>query len=280
MSEHTSSVHIEKVTPAYWRVTLDNPPLNLFDGAMTAGLKALIEQLDGDDRVAVVVFDSAVPDFFMAHLDLAEAEDLDLAPGPTGLSPWPDVALRLQQAPYITVASVRGRARGVGSEFVQAMDIRFASREKAILGQLEAGCGLFPGGGGMERLPRLVGRSRAIEIMVSADDYDADTAELYGWINRAIPDAQLDDYVDRFARRVASFERPAIATIKELVNQRTGLPSVGDLEQSQQRFFELLSGEAAQARVADLFQRGLQQVGSLELNMGEELGQPAATPVA
>lgn len=265
-------VLVEKRSPAYWRVTLDNPPLNLFDPEMSDALQSLIEQLEHDDAVKVVVFDSANPDYFLAHIDLARVAELSTTPGPTGLSPWPDVARRLERAPFVNVALVRGRARGVGSEFLQAMDVRFASRERAILSQIEVGTGVIPGGGGLERLPALIGRARALEVILGADDFDADTAERYGWVNRSIPDAELDAFVERFATRVASFDRRLLALTKKIVNERVGLASIEDLKATQKAFFETLTWPETQARVVSLLGRGLQQPGDVELRLGEHLG--------
>ncbi len=270
-AEPKTPVIVKQRSASYWRVTLDNPPINLFDPEMIAGLQALVERLEHHDDVKVVVFDSADPDYFIAHLDLARAGELNLKPGPTGLSPWPDVALRLERAPFITVALVRGRARGVGSEFLQAMDIRFASRERAILAQIEVGTGVIPGGGGLDRLPRLIGRARAMEVIMGSEDFDADTAERYGWVNRSIPDAELDEFVERFAMRVASFDRRAIAAAKEIINQRAGLAQPADLAATQKKFFEALKWPETQARVASLIQRGLQQRSDLELRLGHHL---------
>lgn len=263
-------IHIEKRTPAYWRVTLDNPPINLFDQKMMEELQALIDSLEQDEEVKVVVFDSANPEFFMAHLDLLTAADLKLDPGPTGLSPWPDFTIRLERAPFVTVGLLRGRARGVGSEFLQALDVRFASRKNGILSQIELGTGIIPGGGGLERLPLLVGRSRAIEIILGAEDFDADTAERYGWINRAIPDKELDAFVERFANRVASFDKRTIAATKEILNMRGRIATAEDLVSTQTRFFEILASPEAQSRVASLFQKGFQQR-DMELNLTDYL---------
>ncbi len=263
---------IVRRSPQYWRVTLNNPPINLFDPEMLDELTGLIDDLERDQHVQVVVFDSAVPDFFMAHLDVARAAEFRVAVGPTGLPPWPDVAMRLERAPFVTVGVVRGRARGVGSEFLLALDVRFASREKAILGQLEVGTGLFPGGGGLERLPKLTGRARAIEIVTSADDFDADTAERYGWVNRSIPDADLDEFVERFADRLARFDRRAIATAKQIISARTGLPAPADLAATEAKFLEALAFPEVQARLRHLFERGFQRDSDLERRMGFHLG--------
>lgn len=272
MTKSKTPIIVEQRSASYWRVTLDNPPLNLFDPEMIAGLQALVEQLEHDDDVKVVVFDSADPDFFIAHLDLTRAADLSLEPGPTGLSPWPDIARRLEQAPFITIGKLRGRARGVGSEFLLALDIRFASRERAILSQIEVGTGIIPGGGALDRLPLLIGRARAMEVIIGAEDFDADTAERYGWINRSIPDPELDDFVEQFAIRVAGFDRQAIFLVKETINQRVGLVPAADLASTQSKFFEALAWPESQARVASLLQRGLQQRGDLELRLGYHLG--------
>jgi enoyl-CoA hydratase/carnithine racemase len=265
-------LRIIRHSPAYWRVTIDNPPLNLFDPEISDELQELIELLEADTGVKVVVFDSAVPDYFMAHVDLSRVAELSTRPGPTGLSPWPDVALRLQRASFVTIGVLRGRARGVGSEFLLALDLRFASRERAILAQVEVGCGIIPGGGGLERLPALIGRARSMEAIIGGEDFDADTAERYGWVNRSLPDADLDAFVERLAQRIAGFDRDAIATAKQLINARTGLPTPADIIESQTKFFEAASRPAGQARIGDLLQRGLQQPGELELRLGTLLG--------
>ncbi len=266
------SLAIKTHGKAYWQVTFNNPPLNLFDQEMADALSDLIYKLEKDPDIKIVVFDSADPDYFISHLDVVRAATMKLNKLPTGLSQWPDFAYRLERAPFITVGVLRGRARGVGSEFLQALDMRFASKEKAILGQLEMGCGLIPGGGGMERLPLLMGKARALEVIASAADYDADTAEKYGWVNRAIPDAELDAFVDRLANRISSFSKKALAAAKELVNKRTGIPAVTDLSATQDIFFELLSQPSTQARIGQLLERGLQQRGDFELNLGAYLG--------
>ncbi len=265
-------LRITKSSACYWRVTLNNPPINLFDPEMLDELVSLVDDLERDEEVKVVVFDSALPDFFMAHLDVARAAEFSREPGPTGLPPWPDVALRLERAPFVTVGLVRGRARGVGSEFLLALDVRFASRERAILGQLEVGTGLFPGGGGLERLPKLIGRARAIEVVTSADDFDADTAERYGWVNRSIPDAELDAFVERFATRLAGFDRRAIATAKRTINERTGLPEPADLSATEAKFLEALTFPEVQVRLRQLFGQGFQQDSDLERRLGHHLG--------
>ena len=160
--------------------------------------------LEADPSVKVVVFQSANPDFFIAHLDVSKA-----AEQPGILRLWRDLVVRLSSAPVVSIAKIRGYTRGIGNEFVLACDMRFASRQTAIFGNPEVGVGLVPGGGAMEWLPRLVGRSRALEFVLSADDFDADIAERYGWVNRTLDDDDLDSFVDALARRLASFDREA-----------------------------------------------------------------------
>lgn len=263
-------IHIQKRSSAYWRATIDNPPVNLFDQDLVADLQTLTDQLEKDAAVKVVVFDSADPDFFISHIDIAGIAKFSLEPGPTGLAPWPDLALRWATAPFVTIGLVRGRARGVGSEFLQALDIRFASKEKAVLAQIEVGTGVIPGGGGLERLPALVGRARALEVFLGADDFDADTAAAYGWVNRSIPDSELDEFVENFVRRVSSFDKKVIATVKDLVNGRVTMPKTEDLVATQDRFFEVVNWPDTQARLTSLFEQGL-QTREFELNLPKRL---------
>jgi enoyl-CoA hydratase/carnithine racemase len=263
---------VTKHSPTYWRVTLNNPPINLYDQQFVEHLQALTEQLENDDEVNIVVFDSADPDYFIAHIDLMGIDKFSLEPGPTGLAPWPDLVSRWQNASFVTVGLLRGRARGVGSEFLQALDIRFASREKAVLSQIEVGTGVIPGGGGLERLPLLIGRARALEVIIGADDFDADTAALYGWVNRAIPDVEIEGFVERFATRVASFDHKLIATVKDIVNHRVERPTNEQIIATQNKFFEIAEWPETQKRLSSLFERGLQTRGDFEMNLGAMLG--------
>src|SRR5262249_8197322 len=181
----TKQLYLTRRTDHYWRVTFDHPPLNIFGPESIPQLSEIIAALETDQHVKVVVFDSAVQGFFLTHYDfLARLEDTTgLTPGPTGLQPLPDMLVRLSRAPVVSIASIRGRATGVGSELALACDMRFASREKAILSQWEVGAGVVPGGGPMARLPRLIGRGRALEVLLGADDIPGDLAELYGYVN-------------------------------------------------------------------------------------------------
>ncbi|MGI5397422.1 enoyl-CoA hydratase/isomerase family protein [Streptomyces sp. CA-251251] len=249
---------------SYWRVTFDSPPINLVTFETFAALGDLVDQVEADDDLKVVVFDSADPDFFLAHFDLLPPDQPYT--GPT----WLDVAARMTRSRVITIASVRGRARGVGNEFLLACDMRFASKEKAVLGQPEVGAGITPGGGAPERLPLLVGRGRALEVIAGADDFDAETAERYGWINRALPDAELDAFVDRIATRIASFGRRPLAEVKTLINRST-LPSEADLTAGQDTFRASLAWPEAHARISWLLQRGMQQRGDMEYRLGDHI---------
>src|SRR5713226_1635966 len=181
-----------------------------------------------------------------------------------------EAAPRLAMSKTRSSAIIRGRARGGGSEFAMACDVRFASREKAIFGQPEVGFGLIPGGGALERLPLLVGRSRAIEVVLGADDFDADTAERYGWINRAIPEAELDGYVASFVRRVLSFDSQALSTAKAILNH-TGLPNEVQLRSTQASFGATLRWPEALQRMAKSRERGLGVAGEFELNIGRHV---------
>jgi enoyl-CoA hydratase/carnithine racemase len=198
--------------------------------------------------VKVVVFDSAVDGFFLTHYDfLAPLEDsTGIPPGRTGLQALPDMLARLSRAPVVSIASIRGRATGVGSELALASDMRFARREKAVLSQWEVGAGLVPGGGPMARLPRLIGRGRALEVLLAADDINAELAEFYGYVNRAFPDAELDDFVDALAMRIASFDKQAIAETKRLV----------DVASHRQK------------RIKALMERGFHRPGDVENRLG------------
>src|SRR5881394_1479145 len=217
---NTKQIHLTRRSPSYWRVTINHPPLNIFGPDTIPQLNGVITALETDEQIKVVVFDSSIEGFFLTHYDfLAKIEDTtSLPPGPTGLQPLPDMLARLSRAPVASIAMIRGRATGVGSELALASDMRFASREKAILSQWEVGAGLVPGGGPIARLPRLIGRGRALEVLLSADDIDGDLAELYGYVNRSLPDAELDGFVDALARRIASFDKQAVAATKHLVD--------------------------------------------------------------
>lgn len=279
MTEPTSTrqIRLERRSPAYWRVTFDHPPLNIFGPETIPQLEAVVASLERDPDVKVVVFDSAVEGFFLTHYDfLAKPEDTtSLPPGATGLQPLPDMLARLSRAPVVSIASIRGRATGVGSELALASDMRFASREKAVLSQWEVGAGLVPGGGPLARLPRLIGRGRALEVVLGADDIDGELAELYGYVNRALPDAELDGFVDALARRIASFDKQAIAATKHLVDIAS-LPSDAEIAPEWDAFIAAVQRPAAKARIAALMAHGFHQPGDAENRLGHYVGEVGA----
>src|ERR1700723_3078812 len=215
-----AQLRITRRSPAYWRVTIDNPPINVMGPEMVRQFQETIGEIEADEHVRVVVFDSAVDGYFLNHSDfLAKLEDLTSMPaGPTGLPPWPDFLARLTRLPVLSIALIPGRATGNGSEITLACDMSFPSREKAIISQWEGGVGMVAGGGPMARLPRLIGRNRALEVLLSSEDLRAEQAEAYGYINRALPDAELEALVDSLATRIAKFDKWAIANTKRLVN--------------------------------------------------------------
>lgn len=260
-----SQFNIDRAQPGRWSITFNNPPINMFVPATIAELRELMTELEADQSLKVVVFQSANPDFFVAHLDVAKA-----AERPETLSFWRDFVLRLSSTPVVSIAKIRGRTRGIGNEFVLACDMRFASRQTALFGQPEIGVGLVPGGGALEWLPRVVGRSRALEIVLSGDDFDADIAERYGWINRALDYDALDSYVDTLAARLASFDRETLAAAKAQIN-RFGMPTATELQSSNDLFFPLLALPGAQARRAKVRNIGYGVPSDFELNFGRYL---------
>src|SRR5467141_3908883 len=259
MTESAAHVRVIEETSAYWRVLFDYPPFNIVDATIFEGLQDLLARMDVSPSLRVAVFESANPEFYLAHFDLTgKTGNITTAVGPSGLPILMDTFVRITRSPVASIAKIRGCVRGVSSEFVLACDMRFASRENTLLGQPEVGVGLHPGGGGTERLPPLVGRGRALEIVLGANDFDGDTAAQYGYVNRALPDAELDSFVDALARRIASFDRRAIAAAKRLVNQ-VSLPSADNLLSAFNSFQTTLTWPETLQRVEALLKQGLQQ---------------------
>src|SRR5215469_4560159 len=269
INSNAGKIRLFRHTESCWRVTFDIPPLNIFGPANIPQFEEVVSALETDDRVKVVVFDSAVEGYFLTHYDfLAKLEDsTKYPPGPTGLQPLPDMLVRISRARVVSIALIRGRATGVGSELALASDMRFASREKAILSQWEVGAGLVPGGGPMARLPRLIGRGRALEVLLAADDMSGELAELYGYVNRALPDAELDAFVDALARRIASFDKQAIAETKRLVDIAS-LPPNAEIAPEWDAFLASLGRPASQARMKALMERGFHRPGDVEERLG------------
>ena len=270
-----AQIRVARPSPAYWRVTIDNPPINVMGPQMVVEFQELIAALEADEQVRVVVFDSAVDDYFLNHSDFtAKLEDLTgMSAGPTGLPPWPDFLVRLTYLPVASIALIRGRATGNGSEIALACDMSFASREKAIISQWEVGVGLVAGGGPMARLPRLIGRNRALEVLLSSEDIRAEQAEAYGYINRALPDAELDAFVEALATRIAKFDKWAIANTKRLVN--TSLPPDVELGAGWDACITSVGRSAAQEAIKALMAPGFHKPGDVENRLGYYLSQIA-----
>jgi enoyl-CoA hydratase/carnithine racemase len=268
-----AQIRLTRRAPGYLRVTFDNPPLNVMGPEFVLEIREIMNALEADEQVKVVVFDSAVEGFFLNHSDfLAKLEDLTAIPqGPTGLEAWPDALVRLTRAPFVSIALIRGRATGNGSEIALACDMRFASREKAILSQWEVGVGLVAGGGPMARLPRLIGRGRALEVLLGSEDIRGDLAQAYGYVNRSLPDADLDGFVDGLATRIASFDKWAIANTKRLAN--TTLPPDVEIAAGWDTCIKSIARPAAQRNFKTLFEQGFHKPGDVEDRLGYYLGR-------
>ncbi|MBV8214551.1 MAG: enoyl-CoA hydratase/isomerase family protein [Verrucomicrobia bacterium] len=275
---NAGQIRLEQRSPFYWRVTFDLPPVNIFGPKNVVPFNEIITKIETDEQLKVVVFDSAVEGFFLTHWDfLAKPEDdPGLPPGSTGLQPFPDMLARLSRAPVVSIVSVRGRATGCGSELALASDMRFASREKALFSQWEVGAGLVPGGGPMARLPRLIGRGRALEVLLGADDIPGDLAERYGYVNRALPDSELDSFVEALATRIATFDKQAIAETKRLVNIAS-LPTDAEIVPEWDAFIASVGRPAHQARFKALMERGFHRAGDVENRLGHYVGLIGAT---
>jgi enoyl-CoA hydratase/carnithine racemase len=271
-----SSTHlsIDRRNPHYWRVTFNHPPINTITASTVGELAELVRLIEEQPQLNVVVFDSANPDFYLAHYDTEHdpGRTAALGVGPTGMHAWLDLLVRLSRAPVVSIASIRGRARAAGSEFVLACDLRFASRENTVLGQFEVGTGVVPGGGPMARLARLVGRGRALEILLVADDFDGPRAEQYGYVNRVIADDRLDDEVEEMARRLARFDHEAIARTKAYVDQVT-LPANSEFPPALADFFELLGRPASQEHFIRLEALGLNADSDFERSLGRHVAE-------
>jgi enoyl-CoA hydratase/carnithine racemase len=271
-SRSWSHLRVTRRSPGYWHVTFDHPPINTITATTVAELAELVGMIERDPDLKVVVFTSANGEFFLAHYDVENdpGRTAALGVGPTGLPAWSDLLLRLSRAPVVSIAAIRGRARGAGSEFVLAADLRFASRENTVLGQFEVAIGVVPGGAPMARLARLVGRGRALEILLVADDVDGPRAEQYGYVNRAIDDDRLDDEVDAMASRLARFDHEAIARTKSYVDQVT-LPAESELAGPVADFRELFGRPAQQAQWARLQALGLNSDSDVERTLGRRV---------
>src|ERR1700722_18341686 len=269
-----AQIRLTRSSSAYWRITFDNPPLNVLGPQFVREMREIVMAIEADEEVRVVVFDSDVEGFFLNHSDFyADMKDLtDMPQGPTGLEAWPDILVRLTRAPVVSIALIRGRATGNGSEIALACDMSFASREKALLSQWEVGVGLVAGGGPMARLPRQMGRQKALEVLLSSNDIGGDLAEAYGYVNRSLPDGELDGFVDALARRIASFDKWAIANTKRLVNAASLPPDV-EIAAGWEACMTSIGRPAAQGKLKALFEQGFHRPGDAEDRLGFYLGQ-------
>jgi enoyl-CoA hydratase/carnithine racemase len=256
----------------FWQVTMEAPPLNLFGPDMLNGLEEVVSLIQKAPELRVIAFDSAIQDYFIAHFDIVRGGEILTRKTSSGLLPWFDVALAFYESPVISIAVIRGRARGVGIEFAAACDIRFAS-ERAIFGQFEVGVSTIPGGGSMEFLPLLVGRARALEIIIGAEDIDAVTAERYGLINRLIPDDKLDDFVYQFAMRISRFDPAITGRAKSMINLRSPKPSMEYMNDSRTAFIQSNLRPERKDISQKLQAWGIQQAGDFELNLGSYLNK-------
>jgi enoyl-CoA hydratase/carnithine racemase len=251
------------------------PPMNLLGFKLVRDLVSLIQKAESDDAVRVLVFKSADPDYFISHVDVTEIDEYRAEAAK--LTGEPSIALlfrRLSASHLVTIAQIEGRVRGAGSEFVLACDMRFAARESAIFGQFEPAFGVIPGGGAAQHLARLMGRARALEVMLSADDYDPELAERYGWINRALSTDELDAFVSALAHRVARFPAAGHAVVKDRVNA-TALAPIEDFRRDSDLFLEGVGDPEAQRRIGAAMKGGL-QTRDAEMALGRMVGELAA----
>ena len=269
-----AQIRLTRSSSAYWRITFDNPPLNVMGPQFVREMREIITAIEADEGVKVVVFDSAVEGFFLNHSDFyADMKDLTSMPqGPTGLEAWPDILVRITRAPVVSIALIRGRATGNGSEIALASDMSFAIREKTHLSQWEVGVGLVAGGGPMARLPRQMGRQRALEVLLSSNDIGGDLAEAYGYVNRSLPDGELDGFVDALATRIASFDKWAIANTKRLVSAASLPPDV-EIAAGWDACMASIGRPAAQSKIKTLFEQGFHKPGDAEDRLGFYLGR-------
>lgn len=255
-----------------WRVVFDNPPINLVTPEMLVELPELISQMAGADELRVVVFESANPDYFLNHYDTSRVADTPKDVGVSGYPPVIDISTRVSRLPVASIAKIRGRVRGIGSELTLAMDMRFAG-DSALFGQPETASGNLPGGGGLKHLPRVMGRARALEVALSSDDYPAELAERYGWVNRTVDETALDAVVDTLAERIASYDKESIAAVKQQINRHT-LPSPEDMMSSLEIYLASFAWPGSQRRLAAALAAGRNQPGDYEMRMGYHLGRP------
>ena len=248
------------------------PPMNLLGPELVRDLVSVIQRAEGDDKLKVVVFRSADPDYFIPHVDVTQIREYRAeAAKLTGEASIALLFRHLSASRLVSIAQIEGRVRGAGSEFVLACDLRFAARESAIFSQMEPALGTLPGGGAVQHLTRLMGRGRALEVLLSAQDYDATLAEQYGWINRALPAHSLNDFVAAIAHRIASFPAAGLVAVKERVNA-IALAPVDDFRRDSDLFATGVRTPEAQGRIEAAMKRGF-QTREAELGLARLLGE-------
>jgi enoyl-CoA hydratase/carnithine racemase len=239
-------------------VEIAAPPMNLLGPHLVRDLVSLIQWAESDETLHVLVFRSADPDYFISHVDVTRINEYrEAAAALAGEGSLGLLFRYLSASHLVTIAQIEGRVRGAGSEFVLACDMRFAARESAIFSQPEQAFGLLPGAGGVQQLTRLMGRARALEVMLSADDYDAELAERYGWINRALPASVLGDFVKSLANRIATFPAAGHAAVKERVNAISLAPPE-EFRGDSDLFVECVRSPETQRRFYVAMTRGFQ----------------------
>jgi len=253
-------------------VEIAAPPMNLLGPELVRDLVSLIQQAEGDDAVRVLVFKSADPDYFISHVDVTQIKEYRHEAAK--LTGEPSIALlfrHLSASRLVTIAQIEGRVRAAGSEFVLACDMRFAARESSIFCQPEPALGVLPGGGASQHLARLMGRARALEVMLSGEDYDADLAERYGWINRALPAASIEEFVSSLAHRIAGFPTAGQLAVKDRVNAITLAP-VEDFRRDSDLFGQTVREPEAQSQLQAVIKRGF-QTRDAEMGLARMLGE-------
>lgn len=268
-----STISVERISPAIAKVHFSNTPVNLIVPETLSSLNKAVKELSNDENIKVVIFTSDVKGYFFNHFDTTEFPNFLSQVGADSKPLWVELITNLSNAPFITIASIHGRTQGGGDELTLAFDLCYASKEKAVFNQPEVAIGLFPGGGGTDMLTRLAGKDRALEAFLSSDDYNAELAERYGWVTRAIPDAQLDGFVEKMANRLASFDKTALITTKKQING-VALPKEADLLNSYTEFTKSLAWPGLQQRMP-VFGKTFQEFGpeKVESNMGFYLGE-------
>lgn len=264
---------METLSPEIRKVKFSNPPLNLIVPETLLSLNKVVNDLRKDENVKVVIFTSDVAGYFFNHFDMNEFPNFLSQVGEHSKPLWVELITNLSTAPFISIASIQGRTQGGGDELALVFDLRYASKEKAVFGQPEVGVGLFPGGGGTHHLTKLAGRDRALEVFLSSDDYNAELAEKYGWITRAIPDAQLEEFVSTVAHRLATFDKTALVTTKRHINA-IAFPKEEDLLNAYTEFAKSLSWPGLQKRMP-VFGKIIQEAGPAEVenNLGYYIGK-------